>query len=165
MDTAHAKGNTRNMHPCAHAGAPQSCARAWPNCLGDCAAAGDPCVAEHEHAPVVVVRRSWPCSRALGALGRLGRLGRRGGSRAVVGGEALLDELLLELVELQACRLVRVRVRVKVRVRGRAMGRVRIRDRVRTSRVSPWAGAGAGAGVGVLVGSPCGTRSPARASR
>ena len=45
------------------------------------------------------------CSRPLGALG-LGRLGRLGGGSAVVGREALLEELFLKLVEVRACRLV-----------------------------------------------------------
>ena len=49
--------------------------------------------------------RAWLCSRALGALG-LGRLGRLGGGGAVVGRKALLEELLLKLVEVRACRLV-----------------------------------------------------------
>ena len=47
---------------------------------------------------------TWLCSRALGALG-LGRLGRLGGGGAVVGREAVLEELLLKLVEVRACRL------------------------------------------------------------
>ena len=57
--------------------------------------------------------------RPLGALG-LSRLGGLGGGGAVVGRKALLEELLLKLVEVRACRLVsRVRVRVRVRVRFR----------------------------------------------
>ena len=47
---------------------------------------------------------AWLCSGALGALG-LGRLGRLGRGGAVVGREALLEELLLKLVEVRACRL------------------------------------------------------------
>ena len=59
---------------------------------------------------------AWPCSRAPGALGRLGRLGRGGGSRAVVGREALLEELLLELVELLVVLLGHVRVFILLRL-------------------------------------------------